>query len=156
RITRNFADNRLTVIERGRDRRDVTDEYVGSDNNELGVRLTKLSRAEFSAQCIFVTPEQKSGKAAKEPTWLALRNALNSSSQCYAKAAAVNVLADCLNHFSYKSVKVKIDFLIDELERQQLELRKKAGALMQERKNMDPLLARLPVLQPQLDAETKH
>jgi hypothetical protein len=154
RILRSFPDNRLTILERGRERRDITQEYLEAKDEPLGSQLTSLSRAQFVDKCMFISAHPASG--GDEATRVALQSALNSNSQCYAKAAAVNVLADCLNHFNYKSVKVKIDFLIEELERQNLELRKKAEALGEERVAMIPLLSRLPVIQPELDSETKH
>jgi hypothetical protein len=154
RIIRSFPDGKLTVLERGREKRDITSEFIGEDGDQLGSKLTKLSRSEFVAKCMFIASKESAVKG--EATWTALNNALESSSQCYGKAAAVNVLADCLNHFSYKSVKVKIDFLIDELDRQNLELRRKVDSLKGERAAMIPLLSRLPVIQPELDAETKN
>jgi hypothetical protein len=153
RISRDFANNKATVIERGGSEKDVTDEFLGNGDKSVGEVLTKLSHEEFWQNCFLLSFDEKNDTGAATAVAEALGKIVNPASPMYGKGLAVGVLDGYLNQFPYKSIQIKIDFLIHELEQQKLELRRKADSLEHERKATIALIDGIAAVTPKLDGK---
>jgi hypothetical protein len=153
RICRDFENNKLTITDCADGDKDVTGEYLADDSEPIGEILTKLTREQFWQKCLILAIGQRDGLSATGAISGALNSICDPASKSYGKALAVEVLEGYLNQFPYKSIQIKIDFLIHELEQQKLELVRKARALEEERKEMGTLLDRIAVLSPKLEGK---
>ncbi|PWT96288.1 MAG: hypothetical protein C5B53_09940 [Candidatus Melainabacteria bacterium] len=153
RISRDFENNKATVIERGSSEKDVTDEFLGNGDKSVGEVLTKLSHEEFWQNCFLLNSDKRNGTSAAAAIAEALRKIVDPTSTMYGKALAVGVLDSYLNQFPYKSIQIKIDFLIHELEQQKLELKRKTESLDRERKGMIGLIEGVAAVTPKLDGK---
>lgn len=156
RISRNFSNNRLTVLDCTDKEKDITEEFMGGDSDNVGEMLTKLSQEEFFKNCLIVPVERQASLGAPQGVAQALRTIMDRSSPIYGKAAAVDVLEGYLNQFPYKTIQIKIDFLIHELEQQKLDLKRKAASLEQERTEMVPLLEKVANLNPDMQGKLQN
>jgi hypothetical protein len=155
RISRNFENDKLTVFDTSDSEKDITDEFVSDAQQAIGEVLTKLSREQFWQNCFLLGTEPSNGLSGPEPIANALKRIVDPNSPMHGKASAVEVLEGYLNQFPYKSIQIKIDFLIHELEQQKLELQRKAKSLEQDRKETVALVEKIGALGSKLDAKSE-
>lgn len=152
-ISRNLNDNSLTVCENSDERRNVTAEYVVNNRLSLGEKITDLGSDAFFSQCmVMASPFEKKERGCDGVREI-IDDIVSANSPSHVKATAVDVLEKQLNQFLYKSIEIKIEFLIEELEKQKLELARKCEALKDERKKVVPLLTELTNVSVQREPE---
>ncbi len=151
-ITRNFETNALTVYGDNDNQKDLSSEWSESDL-VLGERLTHLTCEEFVSKCVIVYEQSPNDLSRQSSIREALANIVNGRSPAYAKATAIQVLENYLNQFPYKAINIKVDFLIEELEKQKLELSKKLTSLGKEREETLPLLTKSVMLTRHVDSK---
>jgi len=155
KISRNFNNGQVMIFDLTDQKRDVSKEFLKEEAGSLGERLTGLPKEEFLARCMFVSDKPEAQLNVSESTWTAFRSVVSRLSPSYSKAKSVEVLESYLNQFPYKEITLKVDFLIEELEKQRFELKQKLNLFERQRQEMRPTLQELARLNQKLDQELK-
>jgi hypothetical protein len=156
RLTRNLNDDKIMILDRSNNDTDVTHEFVKDGGpGEAGEVITGVDREKLEELCLLL-PTASGGKGADQPLFSFFKNITNGGSPIVSEAEAVQLLDQSITQFPYKTISIKIDLLVDELEKQRDEVKKKIASLAAKRSGIVPTIARLREIEPYVGNEEKH
>lgn len=156
RVVRDLDEDTARVLDLSRDLAkadsDVTSEYLlGRHQNELGQRLSGLSRDLFKATCMILQGELDklpfSGDESLSQVWMQIAD---SAGAAHTAASAVACLEKMLVKFPYQDATYELENLIGNLEREQLALVERIKQLEQEHNQSGQSIQRLAFLEDQI------
>jgi len=155
RLFRNLLNNEAVIYDRANHTTEVTNEFV-RDGLSLGETITGCDRTRFEKACLLL-PIQAGARRHEEHLVLDfMTNIASDGSPLFQEAQAVHTIDELINHFPYRTINVKVDFLIDELNRQKVDVEKRLEHYFSRRRATLPLIARLREIEPQVEVEEKR
>jgi hypothetical protein len=153
RLTRNLNDDKIMILDRSKGDLDVTHEFVKDGGpEEAGELLTGVGRKRFEEICLLL-PSGQAGHNAGNALSDFLKTITNGSSPILGEEQAVQLIDQSITQFPYKTINIKIDFLVDELEKQRDEVKKKIFGYLSRRSAIVPIIARLREIEPYVGTE---
>jgi chromosome segregation ATPase len=155
RLLRNLLNNEAIVYDRTNHTTEVTNEFV-RDGLSLGETITGCDRTRFEKACLLLPIQAGARRNGEHIVLDFMINTAGDGSPLFQEAQAVHTIDELINHFPYRTINVKVDFLIDELRRQQADIEKKLENYFSRRRATLPLIARLREIEPQVEEEEKR
>jgi hypothetical protein len=151
RLTRNLVDNSYTLID-PTNKAHVGAEFA-SDPKRIGAVLTGHNRSAFVDACLLLQRQAEPNGIISHPLTTLLNTITQSDSNTRKEAQAVHAIEELLSHFPYRTINIKVEFLIDELVRQKTEVEAKLTDYLNRRAAILPMIARLRELEPRVLGE---
>jgi hypothetical protein len=148
RLTRNLNDDKIMILDRSRGDSNVTHEFVKEGGpGQAGEVIIGLDRAGVEALCLLL-PRGPNGQVGAHALLDFLKKLTNGTSPILSEAQAVHLIDESIANFPYKSISIKIDFLVDELEKQRAEIKKRLSNYQGRRSAIVGSIARLKEIGP--------
>jgi len=158
KVIRDFDDGSVQVVDRSRGNEDVTAEFIGpAGEDEIGVRLTGISR-ELFLSTFFIGQRDLDEHSFGNDNNLAsvFQSIADSSTTGTSAGAALALLDEALNKFSYRGTKNKLDTVIRDLELRQSELKVRVQTLLSQRATLLSEFASLAQIDQKIEGDSQQ
>ncbi|MBS2005773.1 MAG: AAA family ATPase [Cyanobacteria bacterium SZAS TMP-1] len=147
-ISRNFNSNKFQVFDKEKNNIEVTSEFYGPNGeDELGLRLTGMTRELFRSTCFIGQRELDEHAVGGESSLVSLVQGIaDSATPSATSAQAVKVLKDVLDRVPVGEKRMKFDTLIRDLEMMRQDLLNKIRAYERDKQDVAASFDRLMIV----------
>jgi chromosome segregation ATPase len=158
KVIRDFDDGSVQVVDRARGNADVTTDFLGrAGDDEIGLRLTGISRELFLSTFFIGQRGLDEHSFGHDADLASVFQSIADSSTTGANAgAAIALLDDSLNKFSYRGAKNRLDTVIRDLELRQSELKVRVHTLRDQHRALAAEYAALIEIDQKIDGESQQ
>jgi chromosome segregation ATPase len=159
RIVRDFSSRTVRVFDRGNSDVEVTNEFLsGANKDEVGAKLTGLSRELFQNTCFVGQRDLSENVLGESSRDLAsvLQSLADCSGSSTTSATAIGVLDEALAKFNYDNSRGRIDRFVTELEQKQDDLKSFIQQLEAQKQSVSAELQRVEQLDIQIAEKAGH